>query len=158
PEKRWQSVTDVRVLLQDLEQDELSVAPEPEPKRTKPALSLRFAIPLGLAAILAGALLSRLFTPGSKTTAALAPPTYTALTSDAGRSFEPAISPDGKLLAYASDRAGEGSLDIWVRQIPNGHPVRVTTGKADDCEPDFSPDGAKIVFRSDRSEGGLYVI
>jgi eukaryotic-like serine/threonine-protein kinase len=158
PDKRWQSVTDIKLLLQDLEHDDSSAAPESAPIRTKRALSLRFAIPFGLAAIFAGAMLSRLFVPASKTTAAFVPPTYTVLTSDSGLSFEPAISPDGKLLAYASDRAGEGSLDIWVRQIPNGHPVWVTTGKADDREPDFSPDGSKIVFRSDRSGGGLYVI
>ena len=66
PEKRWQSVADVRLLLQDLEQDDSAAAPEAAPKRTKRALSLRFAIPFGLAAILAGALLSRLFTPASK--------------------------------------------------------------------------------------------
>jgi tricorn protease-like protein len=111
---------------------------------------------LGLAAILAAVL--SCCSLRVEATTALAPPVYTVLTSDSGLSFEPAISPDGKLLAYASDRAGEGSLDIWVRQLPNGHPVRLTTDKADDREPNFSPDGGKIVFRSDRAGGGLYVI
>jgi TolB protein len=72
-------------------------------------------------------------------------------------SFEPAISPDGKL-PYSSDHAGEGSLDISVRQLPNGHPVRLTNDVADDREPDFAPDGSKIVFRSDRGAGGGYVM
>ena len=34
------------------------------------------------------------------------------LTTEAGLAIDPAISPDGKLLAYASDRSGEGNFDI----------------------------------------------
>ena len=29
----------------------------------------------------------------------------------------------GRTLAYSSDRSGEGNLDIWVQQIPDGSPV-----------------------------------
>jgi Tol biopolymer transport system component len=111
-----------------------------------------------IGALVAGVLLSRVFLPSGKSGASTAPPAYTVLTSDSGLSFEPAISRDGKLVVYASDRAGEGNLDIWVRQLPDGYPVRVTNDKADDREPDFSPDGSKIVFRSDRGGGGLYIM
>lgn len=37
------------------------------------------------------------------------------LTSDSGLTADPAVLPDSTLLAYASDRAGEGNLDIWVQ-------------------------------------------
>jgi serine/threonine protein kinase len=86
------------------------------------------------------------------------PLTLTQLTTDAGLTYQPALSPDGKLLAYASDRGGEGNLDIWVQQVPRGEPIRVTHDGVDDSDPSFSPDGSTITFRSDRAGGGIYVV
>jgi Tol biopolymer transport system component len=80
------------------------------------------------------------------------------LTSDVGWTDYPAISPDGRMVAYASDRSGEGNLDIWIQQIPNGVPVRVTRHAADDVDPSFSADGSRIVFQSSRPEAGIYVV
>ena len=62
------------------------------------------------------------------------------------------------MLAYASDRSGEGNLDIWVKQLAGGEPLRLTDDQADDYEPAFSPDGSQIAFRSERRGGGIYVI
>jgi len=82
----------------------------------------------------------------------------TRLTSDSGLTTDAVISPDGKLVAYASDRSGEGNLDIWLKQIAGGDPIPLTRNSADDHQPDFSPDGSQIVFRSDREGGGIYLI
>ena len=84
--------------------------------------------------------------------------TLSRLTSDTGLTADPALSPDGKLLAFASDRAGEGNLDIYVRQVGGGEPIRLTRDAADDYEPVFSPDGTTVAFRSDRLGGGIYVV
>ena len=82
----------------------------------------------------------------------------TRITTEGGLNIDPAISPDGKLLAYASDHAGVENLNLWVRQIGGGDSIRLTNDAADDVEPNFSPDGTKIVFRSSRDGGRLYLI
>lgn len=84
--------------------------------------------------------------------------TLTRLTFDSGLTTDPAVSPDGKLLAYASDRGG-GPLHIWVQQmVPNGQAVQLTRGEWDDHQPAFSSDGSTIAFRSERAGGGIYLI
>ena len=85
-------------------------------------------------------------------------PSLTRLTSDVGWTDYPAISLDGRFLAYASDRSGDDNLDIWVQQIPDGPPVRLTRHAADEVEPSFSADGSRIAFQSSRLGGGIYVI
>jgi serine/threonine protein kinase/Tol biopolymer transport system component len=84
--------------------------------------------------------------------------TLTQLTSDSGLTIDPALSPDGTLAAYASDRAGDGNLDIWIRQVAGGEPIRLTRHAADERTPSFSPDGTKIAFRSERDGGGVYLM
>jgi eukaryotic-like serine/threonine-protein kinase len=80
------------------------------------------------------------------------------LTSDGGLTTEPAISPDGKLLAFSSDRGGDGRLDIWVKQVDGNEPIRLTHDPVNATQPDFSPDGTQIVFHSDRDRRGVYLI
>ncbi len=82
----------------------------------------------------------------------------TRLTTDAGLSEAPAMSPDGKLVAYSSDHALEGERDLYVKQVAGGQPIRLTFDGAGNTTPDFSPDGSKIVFRSNRDGGGIYEI
>jgi serine/threonine protein kinase len=89
---------------------------------------------------------------------ALGSPVLRQLTRNTGLTTDPALSPDGELVAYASDVAGENNLDIWVRRVAGGEPVRLTRDPADEREPSFSPDGTSIAFRSDKDRGGIYVV
>jgi eukaryotic-like serine/threonine-protein kinase len=82
----------------------------------------------------------------------------TRLTFDARLALDPAISADGKYMAYASDRGGSGDIHIWLQELPAGQPVRLTKDEANEDYPAFSPDGTKIAFHSDRDGGGIYVV
>jgi Tol biopolymer transport system component len=90
-----------------------------------------------------------------------APPTplraVMPLTRDSGLPTDGVVSRDGKILVYASDRAGGENLDIWIKQLPSGEPVRLTTHPADDNQPDISPDGKLVAFHSDRDGSGIYL-
>jgi eukaryotic-like serine/threonine-protein kinase len=68
----------------------------------------------------------------------------------------PALSRDGKLLAYASN-PGSGTPHIWVQQTAGGNAIEVTPGSNLEAMPDFSPDGTHIVFYSARNGGGIYI-
>ena len=84
--------------------------------------------------------------------------TLSRLTSDSGLTTDAAISPNGALIAYASDRGGKGDLDIWVQQAAGGNPIQLTREPADDHAPAFSPDGNTIAFRSERTPPGIYTV
>ncbi|MBI1791576.1 MAG: PD40 domain-containing protein, partial [Acidobacteria bacterium] len=85
--------------------------------------------------------------------------TLTRLTAGQGIDTEPAFSPRGDLIAFASDRAGEGHLDIWLQPLNDAKKAtRLTRDPADEHEPAFSPDGGLIAFRSEREGGGIYTV
>ncbi len=84
---------------------------------------------------------------------------FSRITSPSSASFEtPALSPDGRLVAYSSDDNPEGHQDIYVKQIASGQPVRLTFDGFNNTSPQFSPDGTRIVFRSGRNGGGIYEV
>src|SRR5215831_12844194 len=71
----------------------------------------------------------------------------TRLTSDEGLQFGATWSPDGRFIAYSSDRGGK--LGIWIQQLGIGGPVQIAKGPGDKWEPAWSPDGKHIAYRSE---------
>jgi serine/threonine protein kinase/Tol biopolymer transport system component len=158
PERRWQSMADLKVALEDL-RDEINSRSLGEATASLPARRWMSGVVAGLALAAIGAVITGMWWQTTRTPPAARPqPFLTRLTSDVGWTDYPAISLDGKFLAYASDRSREGNLDIWVQQLPDGAPVRVTHHPADDRDPSFSADGSRIAFQSSRLGGGVYVI
>ena len=158
PARRYQVMSDVKLALEEVKEDLEGgkVMPAVSPPASK-WRRLRFVTAL-LAALLFGAGLMRVLDRYSFSARKSPTLRFSRLTSDTGLTTDPAISPDGKLVAYSSDRGGGGNLDIWVQQTAGGPPVRLTTDEANERQPSFSPDGTKIVFRSERENGGIYVV
>jgi len=70
--------------------------------------------------------------------------TVTQLTSDPANDTMPAISPDGQMIAFCSDRSG--SWDIYVKSIDGGKPVRISDSPTQEVHPSWSPDGRRLIF------------
>ena len=82
------------------------------------------------------------------------------LTVHKARDVYPRFSPDGKWIAFSSDR--EGSLDVYLipsrrRRRSSGSPIH----SADDTVLGWTPDGKSVLFASQRGEdfmGKLYTV
>jgi len=76
---------------------------------------------------------------------AFGPPlAWKRIAASSGQDASPQFSPDGKRIAFRSDRTGEEQ--IWVCDAEGGNPVQVTSGKGRPSVPRWSPDGRRLVF------------
>ncbi|MBL8210512.1 MAG: serine/threonine-protein kinase [Bryobacterales bacterium] len=87
---------------------------------------------------------------------AVGPTQMRLLSHSSVTAIEPAFSPDGRWVTYAAQAGPGEGLDIWVQDLPDGEPRRLTFDEADDRAPNVSPDGQWIAFRSVRGRGGIY--
>ena len=70
----------------------------------------------------------------------------------------PALSPDGRILAIAIRDPATRTRDLWLLDLARGSTSRFTFDPADDLNPTWSPDGRQIAFTSDRlGQRNLYV-
>ena len=153
PQDRWQSMMDVRLLLEGLLKDlDAPPAAAESPKRRMASWLLP------VAGVVAGALVMAAVYRFARPPAAAPEPVYRMVTATSGLNDFPALSKDGRFLAFASDRGGDGNLDIWLQQLGSQEPIRLTKDPADEADPAFSPDGTKIAFRSEKDGGGIYVV
>ncbi|MBN2244343.1 MAG: PD40 domain-containing protein [Candidatus Aminicenantes bacterium] len=87
--------------------------------------------------------------------------------STGGRAFQitdhlaydhnPVWSPDGKWLAFSSNRMGND--DVYLVPAKGGIPRQLTYHTGNDTATDFSPDGKSVIFSSSRhSSSGIYKI
>ncbi len=73
----------------------------------------------------------------------------TQLTSNPADDAQPTFSPDGKRIAFCSNRGG--AWDLFLMNTDGGQVVRLTNGSQDGSQnmhPSFSPDGTRLVFCS----------
>jgi eukaryotic-like serine/threonine-protein kinase len=66
------------------------------------------------------------------------------LTDSVGMAGSPAISPDGKMVAFVA--VANGRRQIWIRLLAGGTPLQVTRDDADHDEPRWMPDSSALVY------------
>lgn len=71
------------------------------------------------------------------------------LVSTEASEFDAAVSPDGRLLAYVSDRTGR--TEVWVQTYDDSAAVPVRISTEGGYEPRWSADGKELFYRQGRS-------
>ena len=150
PQDRYQSAGELLLDLRGLDRD---LAGELPPFRAW-LWRYRNRLALGLGALLAVAVAAVALGPLAGTRPAANPFEHghtRQLTRGAGGEADPCLSPDGKLVAFTSNEAG--NLDIFWVGLAGGDPVRVTDDPSADNDPAWLADGSAIVFTSRRRGG-----
>jgi eukaryotic-like serine/threonine-protein kinase len=158
PEDRYQHIQDMVVDLRRSKKDTSRVArvsaanhkhsqPDSGPQKTEVRSSKKkMWISFGSLAVLliAGALYY--FLSAANFSAPLPPMKTIRLTSFDGEERDPALSPDGKSIAFSWNGEHQDNFDIYVKLVDAGIPVRLTTNALVDDQPIWSPDGRYIAF------------
>ena len=157
PERRAQHMSDLKLALEELKEESESgqlSSTAPAAARRRP----RWVIPIAggavLLAVAAAALILRKEQPETAFKTVI-------VTSYSGDEAEPALSPDGKHIAFSWNGEKEDNYDIYVKLVDAGNPVRLTQNPAPERAPAWSPDGRFLLFvRTSGSPptGGYYVI
>ena len=75
------------------------------------------------------------------------------LTNNRRNDWTPSWSPDGKRIAFSSDRKGDlQNFEIYVMDADGQNEQKLTNNRGYDEFPSWSPDGKKILFHSERGE------
>jgi TolB protein len=74
---------------------------------------------------------------------------YRVLTWQSSLQYNPAISSDGKTVAYIASNGHHHTDELHIIDIESGSDVQLTSNDYQEIFPSFSPDGQRIVYSSD---------
>jgi Tol biopolymer transport system component len=165
PERRYQTILDVKNELQEIKEESDSgrsgVVPAPPPRPWR-----RIAVgAAGLAVIAVAAVAWSFLRPRGAPN--LPPMRVVPLTTLAGSELAPSLSPDGEFVAFAwadekaDDQARRGfeHFDIYVKQVGTSEVRRLTTTPGFMFPGGWSPDGRQIAYeRDERGKGEIHLI
>ena len=142
---RYQSAAELRTDLQRLNRDRESGTEKVTLERNKKWRTLAWTGSLAAILLLAAGIFLYLhFQPQPKKASG----SWEQITFYTDSAVYPALSPDGRMLAYIRGQDTFFGLgDIWLKMLPNGEPVQLTHGdKMQKMSPTFSPDGSRVAF------------
>jgi serine/threonine protein kinase len=149
PAERFQSARDLAFNLELLARDQSSSTAKAAVARKIPANWLWPAIAVAamiLAATL-GFFSARWVEPKTNAQGFIA---LKRLTDFVGMEEFPALSPDGKAVAFTADISG--TRQVWVRLLSGGAPLQVSHDEGDHRSPRWSPDSASVIYFSPSEE------
>jgi Tol biopolymer transport system component len=150
PAWRYQSAADLKITLCDLQRDFESGAGVTAPTALvkRPRRYMIGWVSAAVFGIALGALTTWIFVRAQNRSTPYGP--VKPLTTYAGLESEPALSPDGKQVAFSWDGPNRDNQDIYVQLVDGGGaPLRLTTEPAADHAPAWSPDGQRLAFLRD---------
>jgi eukaryotic-like serine/threonine-protein kinase len=77
---------------------------------------------------------------------------FQRLTDELGVNESPAISPDGKMVAFVA--MADGKRQIWIRLLNGGAPLQVTRDGVDHLQPRWTPDSSALIYYSPPESAG----
>jgi Tol biopolymer transport system component len=138
---RYQNAVDMGADLKRLQRD-AGTGEEPVPVMPKARRRWALMVPLGVAAIA----LAIVFRPQS-TLEPVGQGKWEQLTFFTDSVTSPALSPDGRMLAYLrGDATFVGSADVYLQMLPGGEATPLTRDGLVKMDPRFSPDGSQVSF------------
>jgi serine/threonine protein kinase len=85
---------------------------------------------------------------------------FSRLTDVVGHKESPAISPDGKMVAFVA--LVNGRRQIWVRMLAGGAPLQLTRDGTDHEQPRWSPDSSALIYftrpKSGENAGSIWQV
>jgi Tol biopolymer transport system component len=154
PAKRLQAMADLVIELDEVRTESSSQLAAAPPARRRRAVWL-----LAAGAALTGAVVGAwVLWPRAPLSPA---PVATPLTSFPGDELSPALSPDGKQVAFAWNGDRPENFDLYVMQVGSSTPLRLTRDPAYDDLPAWSPDATQLAFvrrEPTGSAGSLWLI
>jgi eukaryotic-like serine/threonine-protein kinase len=155
--QRLQAIGDARIAIEETISGVgagLETRPYETDGETPPLQTARKrALPWAVAGVLAVALIAVVFLWKFTSPAPQSTMRYSAITNFAGVQAQPAISPDGRSVAFVSNR--DGHYNIYVSLISGGSMVQITNTPDLKESPRWAPDGTKLVF-SQLNDSGIH--
>ncbi|HEX6251193.1 MAG TPA: protein kinase [Gemmatimonadaceae bacterium] len=146
PADRWQTAEEVRAQLAAVLTPSggmlpvRSAATQPVPARATPQ---RIAVIAGAAGLLvAAAVLSSIAFRGGDDEYVIG--TTRQITSASGREMHPALSPDGKIVAFAGQTPTGDQL--FIRYVDGGRTIQLTSDTLQAGWPLWAPDGTRLIY------------